>query len=97
FLKYKNFRVLLNRLDILSKVSTIKYGQQMLTQINEIRFSDLTKKVGNRLLFDNYNNIIERGKIVGLKGPNGSGKTTLVKLLRSFLYNSSIRNSEKEG
>lgn len=84
FIKYKNFKILLNRLDNIVETSTIKYGTKILSQITDIRFSNLTKVVGGNLLFNGFNGIIKRGEILGLTGANGSGKTTLVKLLRRY-------------
>ena len=36
---------------------------------------------GNRLIFDNINMDIERGKVTAIMGPSGTGKTTLLKLI----------------
>lgn len=41
----------------------------------------LTKKYGQRIILDDVNISIDRGKIVGVIGCNASGKTTLFKIL----------------
>ena len=46
---------------------------------------DLCKSFDNRVILDNVNIKIERGKIVGLLGKNGQGKTTLIKLINDLL------------
>lgn len=46
---------------------------------------DLCKSFDNRVIIDNVNIKIERGKIVGLLGKNGQGKTTLIKLINDLL------------
>ncbi len=44
--------------------------------------SNLTYRLGDRLLFDGASATIQRGAKVGFVGRNGSGKTTLFKLIR---------------
>lgn len=46
-----------------------------------ITLSNLSKKVGARILFDNVTMTFSSGKRYGLTGPNGSGKSTLLKIL----------------
>ena len=46
-----------------------------------INIKNLNKKYKNKIILDNINLDIEKGKIIGLLGPNGSGKTTLMKIL----------------
>lgn len=42
---------------------------------------NLSKKMGDRILFQHLNFILSPGTRMGLMGPNGSGKTTLLRLL----------------
>jgi sulfate-transporting ATPase len=46
-----------------------------------IETTNLTKKFGERVLFENVNCHIPKGAIVGIIGPNGAGKSTLFKIL----------------
>lgn len=42
---------------------------------------NLTKRFGDRVLFENVNFTVPKGAIVGIIGPNGAGKSTLFKML----------------
>lgn len=53
---------------------------------NILEVKNLTKKTNNRLILNNINFCLEKGKIYGLVGPNGSGKSTLLKCICD-LYN----------
>lgn len=46
-----------------------------------IQAENVSKKFGDRLLFENLNFNIPKGAIVGIIGPNGSGKSTLFRML----------------
>ena len=46
---------------------------------------NLSKSYGKRLVLDNVNFSVPKGKIYGLLGPNGCGKTTLNKLIAGLL------------
>ncbi len=46
-----------------------------------ITLSELSKKVGSRLLFENVNVTFNAGHRYGLTGPNGSGKSTMMKIM----------------
>lgn len=52
---------------------------QGLDHIIEIR--NLHFKRGKRVIFDNVNLKIQRGKVTAIMGPSGSGKTTILKLI----------------
>lgn len=46
---------------------------------------NLCKQFDNKLILDNINLKLEKGKIIGLLGKNGSGKSTLIKLINDLL------------
>lgn len=46
-----------------------------------IKVENLTFKRGDRLIFDNINMSIPKGKITAIMGPSGIGKTTLLRLM----------------
>ena len=46
---------------------------------------DLTHYYGNKLIYENLNFSVERGRIFGLLGKNGMGKTTTINILMGFL------------
>ncbi|HTM63059.1 MAG TPA: energy-dependent translational throttle protein EttA [Gammaproteobacteria bacterium] len=48
---------------------------------NVIDAENLTKRFGDKVLFENLNFSIPPGAVVGLIGPNGAGKSTLFKIL----------------
>jgi ATP-binding cassette subfamily F protein 3 len=49
---------------------------------NEVVILDnVTKRFGNRTLFEGVCGLIQRGERVGIVGPNGAGKSTLIKIL----------------
>ncbi|MGQ0533895.1 MAG: ABC-F family ATP-binding cassette domain-containing protein [Caulobacteraceae bacterium] len=58
-----------------------------------LEISDLTYRIGPRLLFENANAFIAEGWKVGLVGRNGTGKSTLLRLIREEVGkpNASIR------
>lgn len=60
----------------------------------------VTKKYGNKLVLDDINFKIKKGKIIGLLGKNGAGKTTLIKLINDLLIPTSgeiLINGNKPG
>lgn len=50
-----------------------------------IEVNDLYHKYGNRVIYENLNFKVPKGKVFGLLGKNGVGKTTLIKILMGFL------------
>jgi ATP-binding cassette subfamily F protein uup len=50
-----------------------------------LEFHKIAKSFDEKVLFEDFNYVYQRGEKVGLVGPNGSGKTSLVKLILSEL------------
>ena len=48
---------------------------------NLIEVKNLTFKRGSRVIYDNLNLQVQKGKITAIMGPSGIGKTTLLKLI----------------
>ena len=64
-----------------------------------IKLENIKKKYGNKLVLNDINLQITKGKIHALIGPNGSGKTTLIKILNGFVFPNSGKievNKEKD-
>ncbi len=61
-----------------------------------VKFENVSKAFGDRVLFENLEFSLPRGGIVGVIGPNGAGKTTLFKLImgQEQPTNGSIRIGE---
>lgn len=50
-----------------------------------VEITNLSFNRGSRIIFNNVNLEIERGKITAIMGPSGTGKTTLLKLISAQL------------
>lgn len=50
-----------------------------------IRCENITHFYGERLIYENLNFQVEKGKILGLLGKNGTGKTTIINILNGYL------------
>ena len=50
-----------------------------------LKINNLTKTFDNKIILEDVNLEISKGKIVGLLGKNGAGKTTLIKLINDLL------------
>ncbi len=46
-----------------------------------IHLTNLTKRQGQRVLYENASFLIRDGDRIGLVGPNGAGKTTIFRLI----------------
>jgi len=53
----------------------------------------LTKTYGNLVALDQFDLMVEPGKILGILGPNGAGKSTALRLIMGFLRPTSGRSS----
>lgn len=47
----------------------------------EIRLEQVSKQYGDKIVFQNLNEVFPSGKITGLVGDNGAGKSTLLRLI----------------
>lgn len=68
--------------------------------MNLVEFKNVNKSFGKKIVLQNINLKIEKGKIYGLLGPNGSGKTTIIKLINDLLTQNSgeiLINNKKPG
>lgn len=50
-----------------------------------VKFSDVSKKLGNSAVLDQINLTMEKGDVFGYIGENGAGKTTTIKILLDLL------------
>lgn len=52
---------------------------------NIIVCENITHYYGSRLIYENLNFEVKKGKILGLLGKNGTGKTTIINILNGYL------------
>ncbi len=71
---------------LISVKEIISEGEKELETIVSINFENLFLKLGDTLLFENFNYNILRGEKIAILGNNGTGKTTLIRILMRFLY-----------
>lgn len=50
-----------------------------------IQCENITHYYGNRLIYENLNFEVTKGKVLGLLGKNGTGKTTIINILNGYL------------
>ena len=55
-------------------------GENALIEVNNLTF-----KRGERVIYDDLNLRVQKGKITAIMGPSGIGKTTLLKLIGGHL------------
>ena len=56
-------------------------GTKILENIYRVELKNIFYEVGDRIIFKNFSQTFERGKIYCIVGKNGSGKTTLLNLI----------------
>jgi ATP-binding cassette subfamily F protein 3 len=76
----------LDRLDRLEKPTKVNGPNIAFSEVARsgdtvFHTEDLSKRFGDRVLFEKLNFDLPRGKRLGIVGPNGCGKTTLLKIL----------------
>jgi ATP-binding cassette subfamily F protein 3 len=76
----------LDRLEIIQKPTKvsgphIRFSEVSRSGDNVFHVEDLSKRYGDRVLFENLSFDVPRGKRLGIMGPNGCGKTTLLRIL----------------
>ena len=54
-----------------------------------IKCKNITHYYGEKLIYENLNFEVEKGKVLGLLGKNGTGKTTIINILNGYLKPSS--------
>src|SRR5579872_755225 len=68
---------------VASRGKSVRLGVKptQLSGAETVILDGITKRYGDRTLFENVTALIRRGERVGIVGPNGAGKSTLVKIL----------------
>ena len=51
-----------------------------------IKFENLSKKIGRKVILHNLSFSIGKGKITGIVGPNGAGKSTMIKTMLGLYH-----------
>ena len=84
--EYETAKFSFNRVnDFLNLNNQIDDGQTNITNINSIKFDDMSfRYVEDKELIENFSLTINKGDKVAIVGPTGAGKTTLINLIMRF-------------
>ncbi len=82
-------RVAYIRLKKIMDQQTYEENGEILQEINIIELKNITFAYSEKIIFQNFNYIFEKGNIYSIIGSNGSGKSTLIKLMLG-LFNKEI-------
>ena len=53
-----------------------------------VKLVNVSKKMGNRILFEGLSILVDSGQCLAITGPNGSGKSTLLKMIAGLVRGS---------
>ena len=63
----------------------------MINDFSSIVLENVSFSYDNKLIYDNFNLIINKNDIIYIKGPSGCGKTTLLNIILGFFKNMKVR------
>ena len=68
------------------------------SSVNLVEVRNLTFRFGSRIIFDDVDLNIQRGKVTTIMGPSGTGKTTLLRMIGGQLKpnSGSVRVDSRE-
>jgi ATP-binding cassette subfamily F protein 3 len=77
----------IERVEVPTRQKTIKFTfpQPPPSGRRSLEISNLTKRYGERTVYEDFSLVIERGERIGLVGSNGAGKSTLLKIMADVL------------
>jgi len=90
---YQETKISVERINKIKNAESEIFGEIHLNSINKIQVKDFSIKYGEKIIINNFNVELEKGKIYAILGANGAGKTTLVNSivgLYSDLYDGEI-------
>ena len=99
FKRAKSIEKRLEKMEVLEKVNLtkksldLKFNLENRSGKDVLKIDNLTKKFGEKLIFDNANMFLSYGEKVALIGKNGTGKSSLIKMIlnEDMDYSGSIK------